>query len=112
MELRAAPAPVAAACRSGVRLDQTPVMGIVALRDLAPTRGLPSRPQCCLGASILAAPGARAMRYSHVTAPTLYPAHPPPLLPELSSRSKHGKMLRLSLAKTKTEIGGKLFGAD
>ena len=40
------------------------------------------------------------------------PAHLPPLLPELSSRSKHGKMLRHSLAKTKTEIGGKLFGAD
>ena len=41
MELRTAPAPVAAACRSGVRLDQTPVMGIVALEISRPLGAYP-----------------------------------------------------------------------
>lgn len=70
MELRTAPAPVAAACRSGVRLIK-PRHGLCGVRDLARTRGyLPVR-NVVLDASILAAPGARAMWHSHVTAPTL-----------------------------------------
>jgi hypothetical protein len=81
MELRTAPAPVAAACRSGVRLIKRPSWALWR-REISRALG--------------AYPPVR---------------NPPPLLPELSSRSKHGKILRLSLAKTKTEMGGKLFGA-